>query len=75
MTLFDFACDAPPTCQSTTFEEKAFVDYVNTVDAVAYLQYAAQQWEESNHTRPFFLGLGVTKPHATWHVPDEFYQK
>jgi hypothetical protein len=46
------------------FEE--FNDYNSTTSALANLQYAVGKG------KPFFIAMGVFKPHYPWHVPQKF---
>jgi NAD-dependent dihydropyrimidine dehydrogenase PreA subunit len=45
----------------------SFNDYNSTVDAIANLEYAV-----SKGGKPFFIAMGVFKPHYPWHVPKQF---
>jgi arylsulfatase A-like enzyme len=47
------------------FEETP--DYLNA-------KWAADQLSE-DHEKPFFLACGIFRPHLTWFVPQEFYDK
>ncbi|MEM9646226.1 MAG: sulfatase [Planctomycetota bacterium] len=44
----------------------------NTKDHVA-CQWAADQFEREFDAKPFFLALGISKPHLPWYVPQEFF--
>ena len=44
----------------------AFNDYNSTVAALANLEYAVTKGQ------PFFIAMGVFKPHYPWHVPKQF---
>lgn len=50
------------------FNELNYADYNETLSTINNLRYAAQSG------RPFFIGLGVTKPHQPWHVPEAYYR-
>ena len=59
----DANLDWGPT--DATFEETP--DYLNA-------KWAADQLSK-NHEKPFFLACGIFRPHLTWFVPQEFYDK
>eukprot|EP00730_Choanoeca_flexa_P010406 TRINITY_DN1783_c0_g1_i2.p1 TRINITY_DN1783_c0_g1~~TRINITY_DN1783_c0_g1_i2.p1 ORF type:complete len:562 (+),score=107.18 TRINITY_DN1783_c0_g1_i2:179-1687(+) len=59
-----------PDAQS---QDNQFADYNETVETVNNLRYAADQYH--NNGKPFFIGLGVTKPHAKWNVPERYFRE
>ena len=59
----DAIFDWGPT--DATFESTP--DYLNA-------RWAADQLAE-DHIKPFFLACGIFRPHLTWFVPKEFYDK
>ncbi len=46
-------------------------DVEATADGRA-VEWATQQLAQT-HDKPFFLGVGIYKPHSPWYVPKEFY--
>eukprot|EP00912_Choanoflagellata_sp_UC4_P000532 UC4_evm4s330 len=49
-----------------------FADYNESTETALTIQAAASTYKKSQ--KPFFIGLGVTKPHYSWNVPDYFYK-
>ena len=45
-------------------------DVVIADTAVGYLQ----EWEREHHEQPFFVAMGIHKPHLPWGVPGEFLE-
>ena len=48
-----------------------FADYNESVETAHTIAMATAAYKQSG--KPFFIGLGVTKPHATWHVAKHYY--
>lgn len=59
----DLAHQSP---DGTFLDNHRFADYNESVEAARNIQIAAKVYKETG--RPFFIALGVTKPHADWNV-------
>eukprot|EP00040_Diaphanoeca_grandis_P036805 m.236607 g.236607 ORF g.236607 m.236607 type:complete len:581 (-) comp33689_c0_seq1:77-1819(-) len=48
-----------------------FADYNESMETVTTIMLAAKTVNDTG--QPFFVGLGVTKPHYSWNIPEYFF--
>ncbi len=39
------------------------------------MEWGAEQLKKQTHNKPFFMALGISKPHLKWEVPKQFFDK
>jgi iduronate 2-sulfatase len=59
-----------PAYESADVPDTAYIDGYNTARAIAMMK---EMLEEGNGDKPFFLGLGLTKPHLNWVAPKKYW--
>lgn len=47
-------------------DEKRMLDYKTA-------QWAADQLQERNFDKPFFMAIGFSKPHLSWYIPQKYF--
>lgn len=60
-----------PAPDGTFTDGLQYADYNESVETAKMLRMAAAEYKSSG--KPFFIGLGVTKPHASWNVDKYFF--
>ena len=64
----------PPSYHYTAFDwgptvhndEKQMLDYKTA-------QWAADQLTDRNFEKPFFMAVGISKPHLSWYIPQKYF--